>query len=222
MKIFILLGLVSFIVHASVGEVVTGENIQLERAGTLLTVGPGHELETGDTLTITSGEAQVHIFPATQINLAAPTKFTIEESSLEEDSSFSLLQLLSGGMRILMEKFSDGTEQRIKVRETLFAIRGTEFEVEASDDGEDLQVYEGEVEVLDAQNNKSLGRVSKNRRIRVKQRKLEERSFAKRERRLKFREKGEMKQRWEKKRERRKQPRRTGARKEARRERKRR
>lgn len=110
-------------------------------------------------------------------------------------------------MRILMEKFSDGTEQRVKVRDTLFAVRGTEFEVEASDDGEDLQVYEGEVEVLDAQDKKSLGKVKKNRRIRVKRKTLEERTFAKRERRLKFREKGEMKQRWEKKRERRKQPR---------------
>lgn len=199
--------LVSFSVWASVGEIVTGESIQLERNGTSQSVATGFELENGDTLTITSGDVQVHIFPATQINLSAPTRFTIEESSLEEETSFSLLNLLSGGMRILMEKFSDGTEQRVKVRDTLFAVRGTEFEVEASDDGEDLQVYEGEVEVLDAQDKKSLGKVKKNRRIRVKRKTLEERTFAKRERRLKFREKGEMKQRWEKKRERRKQPR---------------
>lgn len=214
--------LVSFSAWASVGEIVTGERIELERQGITQTVSAGFELETGDTLTVTSGDAQVHIFPATQINLSAPTKFIIEESSLEAETSFSLLRLLSGGMRLLMEKFSDGTEQRVKVRETLFAVRGTEFEVEASDDGEDLQVYEGEVEVLDAQDKKSLGKISKNRRVRVKRKALEERRFAKRERRLKFRDQGELKQRWEKRRERRKQPRRTGVRKEGRRERKRR
>lgn len=202
MKIIVLLSLFSFATWASVGEVVTGEKIQLKRNGTTQEVGAGYELENGDTLTISSGDAQVHIFPATQINLTAPTQFTIEESTLTEDSSFSLLNLLSGGMRILMEKFSDGTEQRVKVRDTLFAVRGTEFEVEAADDGDDLQVYEGEVEVLDAQDKKSLGKISKNRRIRVKRKKLEERSFARRERRLKFREKGEMKQRWEGKRKR--------------------
>ena len=202
MKLFLFLSLISFGTFASVGEIVTGEKIQLERNGTTQVVASGYELENGDTLTVTSGDTQMHIFPATQINLTAPAKFTIEESALEEESSFSLLNLLSGGMRILMEKFSDGTEQRVKVRDTLFAVRGTEFEVEISDDGEDLQVYEGEVEVLDAQDKTSLGKVAKNRRIRVKRKKLEERAFAKRERRLKFREKGEMKQRWESRRQR--------------------
>lgn len=44
--------LVSFSAWASVGEIVTGESIQLERNGTSQSVTTGFELENGDTLTI--------------------------------------------------------------------------------------------------------------------------------------------------------------------------
>lgn len=203
MRFFLLL-LVTLTAHSQVGEVVRGK-ARVERAGNVLELTEGAELELLDVVSAPHGFLQLHIFPVTQINLNNNSKIAISESLISETESSSVIQLLEGGLRLLMEKLEGKSEQKVEAREASFAVRGTEFEIDLFNDGEELEVFEGEVDVLDRKTNKVIERVGRERRVKWRQGKLEARKALKRQRRLEFKARPELGERWKAKRIKRKE-----------------
>ena len=221
MKLFFALLIVATNLWAQVGEVVRGK-ARVERAGGVLELGVGAELELADVVSAPHGFLQLHIFPATQINLNSNSKIVISESMITEVESRSVVQLIEGGLRLLMEKLDGKAEQKVEARDASFAVRGTEFEVDLLDDGEELEVFEGEVEVVDRKDNQVVERIGRERRVKWRKGKLENRRALKRARRLDFKKQTELREMWQSQRLKRKERNDRADRRRERRERKKR
>lgn len=191
-----------------VGEVqrITGDQVFLARNGVQSDLKTGDSLVVGDKISTGKGVAQLLINPTTQINVAQNSQIEISEQMIEERDNgthvTSVIKLLQGHLRLLVEKLGTTVDQRVEASGAAFAVRGTEFELLDTDDGVDLQVFEGEVEVLENDSG-SLGRISKEGSVRLpkirngERRALITRQFQKRERLLAFAQSKDIKNKWQ-------------------------
>ncbi len=187
-----------------VGEISeASSSVQVQRAGETLTLQSGDDLEAGDI--IESSDAQVVIYPDHQVNLAG--KIEIKEA-LEDKTE---LALEKGKVHVKVEKQTRPLTFRVVTPMAAFGVRGTEFEVEETDEGSDLQVVEGEVEAQDKQG--QIQRVRPREAIRLMKRGgFQKREFRELKQRFKFKQKEEIKERRIKRREKRVQELRSGQR----------
>ncbi len=194
----------------AVGEVtrISGPGATLTRAGATSELKEGEDLFIKDTVRTEKGMVQLLLNPGTQVNLGQNSALELNEQSIEvqddQTTVKSVIHFLQGHLRLLVDKLGTTVDQRVERNGVAFAVRGTEFEVEDGDDGMDLQVFEGQVEVLDQQ--ESLGTVSKEESVTVPKvrgsgrRQWIKRGFKRRERGLAFAQSGQLREKWERRR----------------------
>lgn len=139
--LFMLLLSAALAQETSVGEVLQGEAITVQRQGATLQLKTGDDLESGDRLE--SSGAQVLLFPSNQMNLEGAV--TLEEVSDAQTN----IKLEKGRVHINVDSEKAPQQFRLKTPMAVFGVRGTEFEVEDSSEGVDLQVLDGMVEADD-------------------------------------------------------------------------
>lgn len=215
MKVLLILGLVLTgsawgQARDEVGEVtrVSGSGAVLVRAGGRSPLAEGQPLELHDVIRTDKGVAQILLNPGTQVNIAQNSSLEISEqvitnSESNETEVKSVIHFIQGQLRLLVEKLGTKVDQRVEKDNVAFAVRGTEFEVEDGDEGMDLQVFEGQVEVLDQSQSASIGTVARDESITVLpmrggKRQWRARSFKRRQRLLEFASAGQLSGKWEK------------------------
>ncbi len=156
MKILvIILFFLSFHSYAEIGTVVkvTGnQDGYLLRQGSKVTLGPELVLDEGDELFSENNVLIIYLEPSTQMSLGKNTQIRLSKSFIEEHQmetrSESVIDFIRGYLRVQVSKDQNETvDQKIKAQDVVFGVRGTEFEISDAEDGVDLEVVEGEVEV---------------------------------------------------------------------------
>lgn len=156
MKKYIIIALVLFssVALAEIGVVnrIIGTDALVIRENQNLPVVREMELEEGDRIETNNSVVLLHLYPGTQINLSEHSVFSIEEHEVELDqkneTSSIVMNFLKGKLRILVEKLNseDSTSQIIKTNSVALGVRGTQFEVEATENETAVDVTEGKVE----------------------------------------------------------------------------
>lgn len=133
-------------------KVFNGSDAYLMRGGEKITLAPEAELEEQDEVHAENCHVVLQIYPSTQLSVPKGSVVKLSKSVIEEgeklNKSTSLISLIKGYIRLQVTKVEDTEiEQTVEANDVSFGVRGTEFEVALEDDGVDLDVMEGEVEV---------------------------------------------------------------------------
>lgn len=143
------------VAYSGVGEILTirgGQDAKILRQGSSLGIGEKTELEEGDTILTGNSHVVFLIYPKVQMSLNRGSELKISEHLLAEVSeanrSSSVVELVKGIIRVQVLK-DDGEEieQKIQSGAVAFSVRGTEYEVSATEEAAELDVLEGEVVV---------------------------------------------------------------------------
>lgn len=138
----------------------------------------GDELHTQGSLVV------IHIYPGTQISLSKDTQIKLSQSYVDEVSesmqkAFSLIDFVKGLIRVQVTREPDQQiEHKILAKGAAIGVRGTEFEVTDQEEGIDLDVLEGEVEVTSSGAGAERIRANEGLRFLPNQRKFMRRKFA--------------------------------------------
>lgn len=113
----------------------------------------GLPIELGDSINSANSVVLIYLRPTTQISISKNTEIKITKNLIEEDldkeKSNSVIEFVKGLVRLQVTKDSDlEINQQIAADGVSFAVRGTEFEVSKVGEDFDLDVMEGEVEVI--------------------------------------------------------------------------
>lgn len=151
---FLILSLISTTLLAESGKVLktVGADTLIKRKGVESVLQMDHILEQGDEIITGKGSALLLLYPATQISLSPDTHITISEHSIDQmevkERAVSVIGFLKGFIKVLVSKDSDQeVDQRYDAKDVSFGVRGTEFELSENDEGVDLDVSEGVIEV---------------------------------------------------------------------------
>lgn len=155
--------LTSLISFADVGEIIKiiGSSATVKRSSQDQILQLADKLQIDDTINSNDAIIQLLIYPSTQITLSKNSILEISDSMVAEvensEKSFSIFNFLKGRIRVLVDKLSDSQEndQVFQSSGTAFAIRGTEFELDADEEHSAIQVYEGTVEATDLEDQNS-------------------------------------------------------------------
>ncbi len=128
------------------------ETAYLTRNSEKINITTNTEIEQGDEINSEDSVLTFLIYPTGQYRLSKKTTIKITQSFIQDsnevEKSFSVIEFVKGVIRAQVVR-DDNLEidHQIKAKDVAFAIRGTEFEVSQNGDDFDLDVVEGEVEV---------------------------------------------------------------------------
>ncbi|MFL5786357.1 MAG: FecR domain-containing protein [Bacteriovoracaceae bacterium] len=154
MKHFLFVLLFTFsLAHAQDGEVRTVKNATdgwIMRSGAKIKLAEGMGLKIGDSIHTENAQVGILLYPKIQMSLVKGTEITLTQHLIDDNNeqTTSLIDLVKGLVRIQVTR--DGSEkidQKVNTKEVTFAVRGTEYEVLATEADAELSVMEGEVEV---------------------------------------------------------------------------
>lgn len=111
------------------------------------------ELEQGDEIHSLDSVVMIYLYPTTQMNLAKNSQIKITENLVaeagEKEKVSSVIDFIKGLVRVQVTRDESlEIEQKVQANGVAFAVRGTEFEVSEEGEDFDLDVIEGEVEVM--------------------------------------------------------------------------
>ncbi len=209
--------LLSFILTLSVSFAEVGKVISLYGSGTTTLIRNGNEtnltpetlFEKDDEIRTTNSTAILHIYPSSQIAVGQNSQIKITESIITEDEnntevSESIINLIKGFLRLQITKEADQKiDQKVVAKDVTFGVRGTDFEVNIDDEGADLDVYEGEVEVSSPEVQTFVPEIVKRDqgfRFSRKEKKFQRRKFASRLKDARFMNRQELRKKWRAKR----------------------
>lgn len=197
------------LLRAEVGVVtrVVGPDAKIIREGSSLPVFQNTQLEEGDRIETNNSVVLLQVYPSTQINLSENSVFVIEEHDVEfegnNETSDIIMGFLKGKLKILVKKLRDEdvTSQTLKTNMVSLAVRGTEFEVEESDEGTNVDVIEGSVAAVSETESVELNKdvsieIKKKGQFRLAQGLRKGRKLIKQEWRLNFNDNEQARQRW--------------------------
>lgn len=129
-----------------------GSDTFLRRDGTESVLEADKILQQGDEIVTGKGSALLLLYPATQISLSPDTHIKISEHTIEQmevkERAVSVIGFLKGFIKVMVTKDADQeVDQRYDAKDVSFGVRGTEFELSENDEGVDLDVSEGVIEV---------------------------------------------------------------------------
>ncbi len=143
-------------VYAEIGSVikVLGEGGgYIVRNGEKVLLEEDSPIELQDEIVSKNSVILIQIDPSTQVSLSKNTELKLSEHQVQEftniEKGFSVIELIKGLIRVNVDKDQgQEIEQKVKTRDVVFGVRGTDFEV-AIDPSQDveLDVFEGEVAV---------------------------------------------------------------------------
>lgn len=153
--IFLLLLLSSGMCWSQIGHVVKiagGQDAYLIRQSGKVVLTTDLELDEGDEIFSESAVLVLYLEPSTQMSLGKHSQIRLTKNFIQdnqvETKSESLIDFLKGYIRLQVSKETNETvDQKVRAQDVVFGVRGTEFEISDAEDGVDLEVIEGEVEV---------------------------------------------------------------------------
>jgi|GEM_PF-1718048 len=153
MMAFSILVTTSFAEVGKISKILGPADAYIQRGHEKVSIRENINLEQGDELFTEGSVIVVYLYPTTQISLAKNTQIKITESLIEGDGqkekSFSVIEFIKGIVRLQVTKDENlEIDQKVVADGVSFAVRGTEFEVSQNGEDFDLDVLEGEVEVI--------------------------------------------------------------------------
>ncbi|HXH75981.1 MAG TPA: FecR domain-containing protein [Bacteriovoracaceae bacterium] len=197
-----------------VEKIVGAQDAYLMRGQEKITISTDMELKEGDEVFSSNAYVVLLLHPASQLSMNKQSQMKITKSEIDESQpvvkATSIVDLIKGLIRVMVTK-QEGQEVEQQVTSSItnvaFAVRGTEFEVSLDDEGADLDVIEGEVEVSSPLVQTFVPEIVKaNEGFKFSKR---QKKFMRRKMAVRFKHhpgflnKGEMKERWKKRHERR-------------------
>lgn len=198
--------------HAQVGEIISikgGADAYLTRSGGKNELTEGFQLEVGDTLRTESSHVVLVLYPKIQMSLVKGTEITITSHMVDEageaPKTNSLIELIKGLIRIQVNREgNEEVQQKVNSQNVAFTVRGTEYEVSATADDAELDVFEGEVEVTSPDVQTFVPEIVKRNegfRFMKKQKSFMRRALKERNKEARFLRKEELRNRWKLKKE---------------------
>jgi hypothetical protein len=143
----------SVTVFAEVGKFLKVEGARdaqiIRPSGNIIPVVDG-DIEEGDEIETNNSFLVLYLYPSTQISLNKNSKIQITQALIQESvvgvENTSVIKLIKGIIRLQITRdVNQKINQDVKVGDVSFAVRGTDFEVNAEAEDVDLDVFEGEV-----------------------------------------------------------------------------
>lgn len=151
--LFVLVSVPTLADIGKVVKVVGGTDAFLVRNQERLKLTPNLALEVGDHLVSSNTYTVILIYPASQMSLPKKSQLKITKAVVESNDDGSVkaasnVNLLKGLVRVQVTKQPDQQiDQKVSSKNVTFGVRGTEFEVAMDDEGVDLDVLSGAVDV---------------------------------------------------------------------------
>jgi hypothetical protein len=162
MRVLILIGLA-----ACAGEKVASGTV-IEASGEVSCngepIGPGDEVFSGDTIKIEKGRLEIDVLGVGRVRVFSDTKLELGGKAHERS-----IALATGMVWAFVTKLS-GDSFEIEGQHAVAGVRGTEFIVESTDDGDDVRVVKGDVDVAAKHEREKRHRVKGGERMHTKRR----------------------------------------------------
>lgn len=114
-----------------------GGRIQFKAGAMIL---PGSRIVTRE-----GGTAVLMMDDGSRVSVGPNTDLTLAESSVEGEARSTVFQMVRGLFRATVQKLTVGSNFIVKTGDAVAAVKGTEFEVEADENGTEARVSEGKV-----------------------------------------------------------------------------